>query len=160
MLNIQTSFLRRYRPDLGLIGGCVLMITISGSALGTEDPSGFAQFMVNPGQVEARYSSDYRACIKRSGGVTASMRECSASEHDRLDMRLNRAYADAMARLQTRQSKTVLRQYQRDWLAASGQRCLAEMEQAGGGTASLLVGDGCGLNQIIRRTLWLERYPG
>jgi uncharacterized protein YecT (DUF1311 family) len=158
MRNLTNALLRRYRLWTGPISAGILMAAMSGHALGIQDTSGFAQFPVSDYQIEAQYSPHFRACIKRSGGVTASMRECSASEHDRLDARLNRAYADAMARLLAPQDKTALRQYQREWLAIRGQRCLAEMEQAGGGTASLLVGDGCGLNQMIRRILWLERY--
>ena len=49
---------------------------------------------------EERTSSDYAACMDKSGGVTSAMEDCNSEELDRQDLRLNGAYKKLMDSLQ------------------------------------------------------------
>jgi uncharacterized protein YecT (DUF1311 family) len=122
------------------------------------DRSGFARFLVDPGQIEARYSRTHRDCMRRSGGITVAMRDCASAEHGRLDAILNRTYRSVLARLPDDARRATLREYQREWIDFRDRRCRDVMAEGGGGTASLIIGDSCHLNQTIRRTMWLETY--
>ncbi len=57
-----------------------------------------------------------RACIDRSGGVTADMLDCADSAYGAWDRELNAAYQSLMARLDPA-SRALLRDAQRRWLA-------------------------------------------
>jgi uncharacterized protein YecT (DUF1311 family) len=116
----------------------------------------FEQFLADPARIEARYSPEFRTCMRLTGGVTAAMRDCAAQEGARLDRSLERALAAALARLGDERRRAALRDDQQAWAGFRQAHCSAEMNQTGMGTAALIVGDSCHLQQTIRRTLWLE----
>jgi uncharacterized protein YecT (DUF1311 family) len=109
-------------------------------------------------EISARYSREWRQCVDASGGVTVEMRDCSAAEYERQDVRLNAAYRATMARL-NRAGQTRLRTLQRAWLRDRRSRCLNPPD-AEGGTLDLILIDACFLDTTIERTIWLERYRG
>ncbi len=101
------------------------------------------------------YSADYQRCMAGSGGVTVAMRDCSATEHDRLDAELNRRYRGLMSSLPP--SKAVaLRNAQRRWLVDRRRVCDAAVRKEGAGTLALIVGDGCYLDRLYDRVAELQ----
>lgn len=146
----------RMTPPVAL--AALLASAISAQAQQAVDESGFARFRPTSYEIDARYSVAYKTCMHGSGGVTVSMRACASREYRQLDWDLNFAYGAALTRVKTPQEKETLRRFQRGWLSWRETHCAAEGATVGGGTASLIVSDSCHLAQIIRRTLWLERY--
>jgi uncharacterized protein YecT (DUF1311 family) len=122
---------------------CGFLAAASSIALGQQPPdrSGFAQFLVNPGQIDERYSKAFSDCMRSSGGVTVAMRDCSSTEYKRLDTVLNQTFQAALDRLGSEPKKAALRQYQREWLVFRENHCRDAMA-------------------MIRRIMWLETYQG
>ena len=101
------------------------------------------------------YSADDQRCMAGSGGVTVAMRDCSATEHDRLDAELNRRYRGLMSSLPPSKAVT-LRNAQRRWLADRRRVCDAAVRKEGAGTLALVVGDGCYLDRLYDRVAELQ----
>lgn len=121
-------------------------------------PPGATQAAAPPALDEAGL---YDGCIRRSGGVTAAMRDCAEQEFARLDRKLNQTCRAAMERLPDAAARARLRGLQRAWLRERRTVCdrrVAGSEQADG-TAALLLLDDCWLEQMTRRIAWLEAYP-
>lgn len=85
------------------------------------------------------------------------MQDCNTREYARLDRLLNIAYSNAMRPLQNNKPRTYLRNLQRDWLQVRWDACLKSASNLGGGSASDLVYRHCQLQEVVRRTIWLER---
>jgi uncharacterized protein YecT (DUF1311 family) len=115
----------------------------------------YARFRPASEVLSRTMSKAYSQCNDRSGGVTVELRDCSAAEHARKDVRLNQVYGATMARLNAAQ-KLQLRQSQRAWLKTRWKACEVELEDEG--TLALIAYDGCTLDEVARRILWLERY--
>ena len=122
-------------------------------------PPSYMQFRPSPTATEGRLSAGFSVCIANSGGVTATMQDCIGREYARLDRLLNAAYANIMRRLPNDKARAELRYRQRDWLTMRWDACLEEMDSAGGGSAGDLVYRNCQLQELVRRTLWLEWQP-
>lgn len=133
-----------------------MLLPLSATANQTVPPS-YMQFRPSPAASQSRVSSELGACIANSGGVTAAMQDCIGREYARLDKLLNATYANVMRRLPHDRARADLRYRQRDWLTMRWDGCLEEMDSAGGGSASDLVYRNCQLQELVRRTLWLER---
>ena len=113
----------------------------------------------SPVKVSAEYTKSYTYCMdhgEAARGVTSAMITCIGEEYDRQDGRLNRAYGAAMANRNPAQ-KNVLRAAQRQWIKNRDATCLAQAQEAGGGSASGVVSNDCALTQTIRRAVWLEQ---
>lgn len=54
----------------------------------------YGSFKITDADLDRVTSHEYAECVDKSGGVTASMRDCSAAEFTRLDRALNIAYRD------------------------------------------------------------------
>lgn len=129
-----------------------LVAALAASAFRT--PPDYASFTINDAQFGSVTSREHRACLDESGGVTAAMRDCSAAEAVRLDAELNREYRAAISRLNAPE-RARLRQLQREWLRTRWVACDRSSRDVGG-TLALLIADGCGLEEVARRTLWLR----
>jgi uncharacterized protein YecT (DUF1311 family) len=115
----------------------------------------YARFRPADEVMSRTLSKAYSQCNKQSSGVTVELRDCSAAEFKRKDIRLNQVYGATMARLNAAQ-KLQLRQSQRAWLKTRWKACEVELEDEG--TLALIAYDGCTLDEVSRRILWLERY--
>jgi uncharacterized protein YecT (DUF1311 family) len=91
-----------------------------------------------------------------SGGVTSSLRECIGTEYQRVDVLLNASYKRKLARL-SKPSQAKLRRDQRSWLKTRLDKCERDLEEDKDGTIWLIEMDNCALQELIRRTLWIER---
>lgn len=100
------------------------------------------------------FTKAYHACMTKSGGVTASMRACMATELKLQDKRLNVAYQKLMGQQQGAQ-KTQLQEAQRAWLRFRDLNC-AYHAGLQGGTMSAAVGDDCHLSSTAARARELE----
>jgi uncharacterized protein YecT (DUF1311 family) len=142
----------------GMLALGLAAVVMSGAAAARDQTGtqGFDQFVIREDQIEARYSDEFRACMRRSGGVTVAMRDCAATEGNRLDAMLSKALATALKRLGNDRQRAELLEDQQAWPDIRKARCQTAMNEAGQGTASLIVGDSCFLRHTIRRTLWLE----
>lgn len=107
-------------------------------------------------QIRNRMSQTYKGCLKTSGGVTATMRNCSSAEAARQEYKLKTAYSAVLRRMTKGNIRDAFVTQQRHWLGQREALCRKEMQKGGGGTAGLLIADACGLNELIRRTLWFE----
>lgn len=118
----------------------------------------YERFHLSESEYERVVSREHFRCIDESGGVTIHLRNCAAMELDRLDVRLNAAYRAAMDRMPTRAARLRLRNLERRWLAVRWDECRREARIHEGGTLALIQIDGCAINEVARRTAWLERY--
>jgi len=125
--------------------------------IGSATAQTYPAYHISDAEFERVVSAEYRKCMDSSGGVTAAMRDCSATEFDRLDAKLNAEYRNAMSRLQPN-DRVKLRQLERDWLKARWRECDRSMAKEAGGTMALVISDGCRLSELARRTVWLQRY--
>jgi uncharacterized protein YecT (DUF1311 family) len=87
-------------------------------------------------QAEERTSSDYAACMDKSGGVTSAIEDCVREELERQDLRLNGAYKKLMDSLPEKR-KAQLRDAQRKWIAFRDANCEFYYDPQGGSAARL-----------------------
>jgi len=106
-------------------------------------------------------SSAFKACVMRSGGVTAVLKNCLAAEHRLRDRELNRTYKSVMKQLRTQALRIRLRDSQRVWLRQRDQICQLAVDKSGmdGGTGGALVFDDCQVQRLGERILWLRKVP-
>lgn len=145
-------------PVLWAIAAVGMLLPLPAAANRPISPS-YSQFRPLAAAIKARLSAGYGHCIANSGGVTATMQDCIGREHARLDRMLNATYANVMRRLPNDKARAGLRYRQRDWLTMRWDACLEDMNSAGGGSAGDLVYRDCQLQELVRRTLWLELQP-
>lgn len=116
-----------------------------------------------PGQLAASpgpETAEYAACLDRAGGVTPAMIECSSEESARWDRRLNAAYGTIMRDRQwwSAETKSLLREAQRAWIAYRDASCRAQGElEAEGGTMARIVAADCIARLTAARASELEQ---
>jgi uncharacterized protein YecT (DUF1311 family) len=116
----------------------------------------YSRFVLTEAMSQQMRSDAYVTCMAESGGVTSSMRECIGTEYQRVDVRLNASYKRTLARL-SNPSQAKLRSEQRAWLKTRLDKCERDLEEDKGGTIWLIEMDNCALQELIRRTIWIER---
>lgn len=104
--------------------------------------------------VEAPTSAAHSVCMDKSGGVTSAMLDCIATELQRQDARLNKAYKATMAPLSAPRKKQLLAA-QRAWLAFRDANCQFYADPEGGSVVTVVVND-CVLSATATRALELE----
>lgn len=105
-----------------------------------------------------RATPAYAACLDRAGGVTPAMVQCSNEEAGRWDRRLNAAYGGIMRDPGwNAETKALLRDAQRAWIAYRDRSCAAQGELAAeGGTLSRIVAADCVARLTADRASELE----
>jgi uncharacterized protein YecT (DUF1311 family) len=116
----------------------------------------YSRFVLSEAMSQHMRSDAYVTCMVEAGGVTSSLRECIGTEYQRVDVLLNASYKRTLARL-SKTSQAKLRGEERSWLKTRSDRCEADLEEDKGGTIWLIEMDNCELQELIRRTLWIER---
>ena len=107
---------------------------------------------------EPKYSPAYDRCLASpEGQSTIGMIECAAAELRIQDARLNRAYQDAMKRLDLPRQKTALKKAQRAWLAYRDADC-ASVYDPDWGSLARIEANACMLDHTARRADALEGY--
>lgn len=111
-----------------------------------------------PAAAPAWQSPDYAACLDRSGGVTPAMVQCSSEETGRWDRRLNAACGGLLRdRRWSAETKALLREAQRAWIAYRDRSCAAGGELAAeGGTLARIVTADCVARRTADRATELE----
>lgn len=106
-------------------------------------------------------SPAFKACMKQSGGVTASLRACLNTEYRTLDRELNVTYKSVMKQLKTKDLRTRLVNSQRVWIWRRDDQCQRKVDESGmkGGTAGDLVYDDCRVTMVRERIRWLKKVP-
>lgn len=132
-----------------------MVLLASASVASASQP--YERFRLSNAESEQLLSSGFDRCMDSSEGVTVTMRECFGAEQDRQDVRLNAAYRSALARLPNQAARNGLRASERHWLRTRWSGCNRELANSGG-TLALLQYDACTLDEVQRRTAWLERY--
>lgn len=99
---------------------------------------------------EVAEDSAYEQCMEDAMGITESMIECSNSEWERQDKRLNAAYKSAMA---STQDKNALRAIQREWIKERDSQCKDDGKQ---GQSGALVAADCMATKTALRADELE----
>lgn len=130
-------------------------LVLAAAALAASD---YRHFEPSAKDLQSLRTAAFDACLGGSGGMTSNMRECSAAESNRLDALLNLEYRNALARLPTDSARRRLRSVQRGWLKTRWNHCRKEMDEERGGTLALLIGDGCSIDEMSRRIVWLRHY--
>jgi uncharacterized protein YecT (DUF1311 family) len=120
----------------------------------------YAQFQLPAADVESRLSPDYQSCMERAQG-TGEMRQCSTREQQRLNSLMEAAFRNAVGRNSNPAARERLRADQARWQQGRAAHCRRELRESGdeGGSMGLLVLDSCALNELVRRTIWLELHP-
>ena len=88
----------------------------------------------------------YKTCIEQSGGVTVEMLNCTATETEYQDARLNKIYK-ALVKKMPKQRALLLQKSERLWLDFRQANCAARVDP-NGGTAESLVATECHLGSI------------
>ena len=102
-----------------------------------------------PPLAAADMTQEYLRCMDKSGGVTAAMLECTNDEKARQDALLNQNYKTLMSKLSAKRKKMLL-EAQRAWIRFRDANCSFYFDPEGG-TAALLVGNGCFLQATVDR---------
>jgi uncharacterized protein YecT (DUF1311 family) len=100
---------------------------------------------------EESYSPAYKACMDKSGGVTAGMLDCGNAEYAKLDAALNAAYREASKELSPEQ-RNLLRDTQRSWLAYRDSSCSFMSRLGDRGTMASLTDQSCLMSVTAERT--------
>lgn len=103
----------------------------------------------------AVYRASYHDCTEASNGTTADMMDCIGDEFEYQDGRLNATYRRLREMLSPKASE-LLRNEQRTWLANLEASCIPD-EEIRGGTAGMLVAEGCRLELTTRRADELDQ---
>ena len=105
-----------------------------------------------------KYSPAYDRCLASpQGESTMGMIECAAGELKLQDARLNRAYQDAMKRLDLPRQKAALKKAQRAWIAYRDADCASLYDQDWG-SLSRIEANACMLDHTARRADALEMH--
>lgn len=111
--------------------------------------------------VEQRYSTTYNRCMASGDaaqGITSGMIDCTESERNFQDGKLNQAYKMVMARLPVSRQDD-LRRSERSWIKARDAICAKELTgDFAGGAMSRVTWLGCLVDETIKRTMALEQY--
>jgi len=102
----------------------------------------------------AQKQATYETCLDRAGGVTVSMRDCSAAESERLHKALDASYQKKLAATPLAQ-KAALAKAQKSWEDFHKIDCDRLYTQDG--TLWLTVGDSCSVSQEQERVSELNR---
>ncbi len=116
----------------------------------------YSRFTVSTAASKHMQSPTYTKCLDKSDGVTALVRECIGAEYQRIDVRLNMSYKRTLAKL-GKAGQDELRRQERSWLKTRMQDCESDLEGDKGGTIWLIEMDDCALQEVVRRTLWIEQ---
>ncbi len=138
-----------------VVGATLLVIATASGAQTVNYDADYARYRPSEAALGAAQSPALNQCMRRSGGVTVAMRECSSAEYRRMDARLNANYQRVMGRLPQAQQQR-LRASQRRWLQTRWNHCDNHPDLEGG-TLDLIIRDSCTLDELTRRTLWLGR---
>jgi uncharacterized protein YecT (DUF1311 family) len=101
------------------------------------------------------YSETYTACMDESGGVTVNMLDCTGSETEQQDARLNQNYKAAMQAL-TPAQQTQLRDAQRLWIKFRDAEC-ALLGSLTGGSIDRINSASCFMDMTKQRADDLAR---
>lgn len=101
------------------------------------------------------YSETYTACMDESGGVTVNMLDCTGSETEQQDARLNQNYKAAMRAL-TPAQQTQLRDAQRLWIKFRDADC-ALLGSLTGGSIDRINSASCFMDMTKQRADDLAR---
>ena len=102
------------------------------------------------------YGKEYERCIDASGGVTASINECTAAETDRWDKRLNASYKSLLATLNPERKKALV-DAEVAWLKFRDSNCDFIFDP-NGGTAAGMAANSCVLRMTAERALELDSF--
>ena len=103
---------------------------------------------------EAQYSTQYKPCLDRSGGVTLEMRICNSDELKYQDKILNKYYTQAMKVLDAKH-RDELKKVQRLWVKYRDTKC-GFLFGLTGGTMELIIGGGCHVDMTAERAQELK----
>ena len=119
----------------------------------------YAEFSLSSADAESRLSPDYQSCMERAQG-TGAMRLCSTAEQQRLAPLMEGAFRNAVGRISNPAARERLRADQTRWQQGRQAHCQRELRESGeeGGSMGLLVLDSCAINELVRRTIWLEQH--
>lgn len=107
---------------------------------------------------EPKYSPAYDRCLASpEGQSTIGMIECAGAELKLQDARLNRAYREALQRLDQPRQKAALKKAQRAWIAYRDADCASVYDQDWG-TLARIEANACVLDHTARRADALEAY--
>jgi uncharacterized protein YecT (DUF1311 family) len=159
LMVVTGSFAERIRRGAALACG-LLMISLLASPSQARTCDKFDAAYMRYTVTDRTGSAALKQCVGQSGGVTEAMRECMRIETDRLNKLLPPALEKAVVAIRRQcsgRAGNALRQSQATWRTNHGKRCAAEMQDGGGGTAGLLIGDSCVMNEHRRRLEWLKQ---
>lgn len=105
---------------------------------------------------ETLHSTEYTACIERSGGVTAAMLDCIGAESDRQNAALKEAEKALRAAL-PRRNVTALTESQRDWRRFRESTCNLQ-QQLDDGSAATLAAESCRLDLLAQRVVLIKQW--
>ena len=107
---------------------------------------------------EPKYSPAYERCLAAPDGQsTAGMIQCVAGELKLQDARLNRAYQEAMKRLDLPRQRAALKKAQRAWIAYRDADC-ASLYDPDWGSLARIEANACVLDRTARRADALEAH--
>lgn len=114
-----------------------------------------AALLPKPSQAEnSNLTKQFSVCMDKSGTTTQGMVECMGDEHQRQDVRLNKAYKALMG-TQTPERKKQLQETQRAWIKFRDLNCAFYYDPDGGSMARINAND-CVMSMTANRAKELE----
>jgi uncharacterized protein YecT (DUF1311 family) len=118
----------------------------------------YEDFQLSGRQEAERHGPDLEPCVARGGGSDAAVAVCLSADRAVQNVRLGRAYAEAMARLPDDAARRRLTAEQSNWLTTRNRICDRTLARGRRSTQDRLTRSHCTLDEVIRRTVWLEAY--
>lgn len=100
-------------------------------------------------------SSQYKACMDKSGGVTTNMMDCNGAEIKMLDDKLNAAYKKLMAVADV-DYKTALKKAEQLWINYRDANCQLHSQYAAGGSLGGILYGNCIIEMTNQRAKELQ----
>ncbi|RXH08043.1 DUF1311 domain-containing protein [Bradyrhizobium guangzhouense] len=116
-------------------------------------------FYIAAFSASAQQSAEFDACVAEADGVSSKMLDCGKAEINKWDVRLNAAYQTLLHR-SVDKTRAQLQQEQRAWLKhhlSESHRLAADPDN---GSVAFLDSQSFELDDLVARTLQLEKRVG
>lgn len=146
-------------PKFGVL--IVMVLTLASAAAMARTPvtDGYWHFALTKAELAQMPNAADKACLTKADQEPYDVIQCTGPQFDRMETRLSVSYHAVLAKL-PKAKKTRLRSEQSLWLITREAMCKArvgnELNEASVAYNAAIIQ--CTLDDLYRRTLWVERY--
>ena len=136
-----------------------LMLVSAAAAAQTPAQDGFTYFALTGAEIAEMPNADDKVCLAKADAEPHAVIACNAPQFDRIEERLSVSYHSVLSRLPKAKSAQ-LKEEQGIWFNTTDLMCKARVgdELNEESVTYRLAMTQCILDDLYRRTLWVERY--